>query len=194
MFVFSTLQTPQLSEEEMRNRGVFLLPVPRDIAPFELSSKNGETFENNNLKGVWSFVYFGFTHCPDICPTTMSVLGQVERQLQQQQHEDADRFRGVLVTVDPERDTLEKLNQYVTAFSPRFVGARGSREMTAQFAQQVNVAFAKVPSQDSADGYTMDHTGNIVIINPKGHYHGFIKLPHEAETIRLTFQTLAASF
>jgi protein SCO1/2 len=191
MLVYTTLQTPQLSEEELRAKGVFLLPRPRDITPFELADHNGAVFDNAALKERWTFIFFGFTHCPDVCPTTMSEMGQADAVLRRDGGTLADQFQGVLVTVDPERDTAEILGQYATAFSPRFRGVLGDRESVAQFAQQVNAAFAKVP-QDGG-GYTMDHTGNIIIINPHGHYHGFIKLPHQAETIRLAYQSLAAS-
>ncbi len=190
--VYSKVRLPTLSTEELRANGVFLLPRPRDIAPFTLTDHNGERFDNTRLQGLWTFVFFGFTHCPDICPTSMSEMGQADRALRGG-GELEDAFQGVLVTVDPERDTKELIGQYATAFSPRFFGVRGDREATAQFAQQVNAAFGKVPSEDEA-GYTMDHTGNIIIINPRGHYHGFIKLPHTAETIRLAYQSLAASF
>ena len=192
MFVYSVLRPPQLSEEELRNQGVFLLPRPRDIAPFELTDHTGARFDNNSLKDQWTFMFFGFTHCPDVCPTTMSELGQVDTQLRQQGGEVADEFKGVLVTVDPERDTPETLGPYATAFSPHFLGVTGDKAALAEFGQQVNAAFAKVPTPDGA--YTMDHTGNIIIINPLGHYHGFIKLPHKAETIRLAYQSLAARF
>ncbi len=208
LFVYRTVQPPQLSEEQMREKGVFMLPVPRDISPFELSDHYGTPFDNSRLLGKWTFMYFGFTNCPDICPTSMSVLGQVDQQLRTAGDQYADQFQGVLVTVDPERDTVDRLGPYATAFSPHFFGVLGDIASTFVLAQQLNVAFAKVPlsgDEDNADsgaqdpageaaGYTMDHTGNIVIINPKGHYHGFIKLPHEAETIRLTFQSLAARF
>ena len=111
----------------------------------------------------------------------------------------AERFKVRLVSVDPDADTLERLGQYVGAFSSSFLGVRGERADLVKFTDQVNVAFAKVPlrspvSDSDAQGYTVDHTGNIVIINPRGHYHGFIKLPHKAETIRLSYQTLDAQF
>jgi protein SCO1/2 len=135
----------------------------------------------------------------------MSVLGTVDRQLQASDPELAEQFQGILVSVDPERDSIENLARYATAFSPRFLGVTGPREDLVGLTTQVNVAFAKVPLAEpappgsasadvAADAYTVDHTGNIVIINPRGHYHGFIKLPHDAETIRLTFQTLASQF
>ena len=205
MFVISVTRVPQLSVEEMRSKGVFILPRPRDIAEFELRDHTGAAFDRTNFEGRWSFVFFGFVSCPDVCPTSMAVLGTVDRQLQSGDSELAEQFQGILVSVDPDRDTLETLGAYVTAFSPRFLGVTGSREELVELTTQVNVAFAKVPLTETlaqgtqnpealANAYTVDHTGNIVIINPRGHYHGFIRLPHDPETIRLTFQTLAAQF
>jgi protein SCO1/2 len=188
MFVVSVTREPQLSVEQLRERGVFILPKPRELAPLTLQDHLGDAFTRERLEGKWTFAFFGFTHCPDICPTTMSELGQVDRALTGAL---ADGFQGILVTVDPERDTAEVLGKYATAFSDRFFGVLGSHEALASFAQQVNVAFAKMPADD---GYTVDHTGNIVIFNPRGHYHGFIKLPHKAETIRLTYRSLSARF
>jgi len=205
MFVISVIRVPQLSVEEMRSKGVFILPRPRDIAEFELRDHTGAAFDRTSLEGRWSFVFFGFVSCPDVCPTSMAVLGTVDRQLQSGDSELAGQFQGILVSVDPDRDSLETLGAYATAFSPRFLGVTGSREDLVELTRQVNVAFAKVPLAEAltqeapspealADAYTVDHTGNIVIINPRGHYHGFIKLPHDPETIRLTFQTLASQF
>ena len=205
MFVISVLRVPQLSVEEMRSKGVFLLPTPRDIAAFKLTDHMGKTFDRSSINGRWSFVFFGFVSCPDVCPTSMSVLGTVDRQLQASNPELAEQFQGILVSVDPERDSTENLAKYATAFSPRFLGVTGPREDLVGLTTQVNVAFAKVPLDEpalpgsasadiAADAYTVDHTGNIVIINPRGHYHGFIKLPHDSETIRLTYQTLASQY
>ncbi|MEM7078840.1 MAG: SCO family protein [Pseudomonadota bacterium] len=190
MFVYSVTRTPELSDAELREKGVFLLPTPRELTAFSLPAHDGGDFDLAALQGKWSFLFFGFTHCPDICPTSMSELGQVERELQQAYPELAERFQGVLITVDPERDTLDLVGRYAQAFSPRFVGVSSDRDSTAAFASQVNAVFAKMPDGDG--GYTMDHTGNLVIINPYGHYHGFIKLPHTAETIRLAYLSLAA--
>ncbi len=205
MFVISVLRVPQLSVEEMRSKGVFLLPTPRDIAEFKLTDHTGKTFDRSSINGRWSFVFFGFVSCPDVCPTSMSVLGTVDRQLQASDPQLAEQFQGILVSVDPERDSTENLARYATAFSPRFLGVTGPREDLVGLTTQVNVAFAKVPLAEppppgrasadiAANAYTVDHTGNIVIINPRGHYHGFIKLPHDSETIRLAFQTLASQF
>lgn len=190
LYYHSMTRSPALSESELRERGVFILPTPRDIAPFELTDHKGQPFDRERLTGKWTFMFFGFTHCPDICPTTMSEMGQADAAIRQLGAELANRFQGVLVTVDPERDSAQILGPYAEAFSDRFLGVRGDIKTTALLAQQVNTAFAKLPTEDG--GYTMDHSGHIVLINPHGHYHGFIKLPHTAETITLAFQSLAA--
>jgi protein SCO1/2 len=178
---------------------VLLLPVPRELPEFILETADGELFDNGSLQGAWSFIFFGFTNCPDICPTTMSVMGQAKQLLAERDPAAADVFRGILVTVDPQQDTPEPLKKYVQAFSPDFIGVRGTLAQTATLATSVNVAFAKVPltgADGAADpnGYTMDHTANVVIINPRGHYHGFIKYPQQADTIAAALQTLASNF
>ena len=200
MFVISVTRTPQLSDEQLRAAGVFLLPQPRALAGFHLQDQFGENFALENLENKWTFIFFGFTNCPDICPTSMAELGRAERALHNAGDMAAQPLQGVLVSVDPDHDTPDRLGKYAEAFSPRFLGVSGQRESLVALTQQVNVAFAKVPmpmsrqAPDSVPGYTVDHTGNLVIINPRGHYHGFIKLPHKSETIRLTYQTLAAQF
>jgi protein SCO1/2 len=90
--------------------------------------------------------------------------------------------------VDPERDDAAVIAKYVEAFSPRFTGVTGSHDALAAFAQQLNVAFMKVP--DANGGYVIDHTGNIVIIDPKGRYAGFMKLPHQADRILLAYKSI----
>ena len=199
MFVVSVTRTPQLSDEELRAAGVFLLPTPREIADFSLLGQDGYAFTNEALQDKWSFIFFGFTHCPDVCPTSMAAMGQAERGLYGDQEMAEADFQGVLVSVDPKRDTPARLGDYARAFSPRFLGVSGLDDELAAFARQLNVAFVEVATEpvDFADetvDYTVDHTGNIVIVNPRGHYHGFIKLPHKSDTIRLTYQTLATQF
>ncbi len=188
MFVYSMTRTPALSDEQLRERGVFILPTPREIAPFQLTRHDGEPFTVADLEGQWSFLFFGFTNCPDVCPTAMSVLAQADRQLAEQDPAARAEFQGVLVSVDPERDDQAALADYVAAFSPDFVGVRGDRAATAALATNLNVAFAQVPADDG--GYLVDHTANFVIVNPRGHYHGFVKMPHQADSIVATLRTL----
>ena len=188
---YSVTREPVPSEASLREQGIIFLPKPRDIAPFELQAMDGGPFTRDMLEGQWSFLFFGFTHCPDICPASLSIMAQAERRLQDSRPELLASVRAGLVSVDPERDDPETLKRYVTAFSPEFVGVTGEREAIAELARQVNVAFGKVPAEN---GYTVDHTGNIVVINPRGHYHGFIKSPHTVDKVVAAYQAVNAGF
>ena len=199
LFVYSVMRTPTLSDAQLKEMGVFILPTPREISEFALTSHRGEPFTLEDLEGRWTFAFFGFTNCPDICPTSMSVLGQAQTRLSESDAGRAGEFQGLMVTVDPERDTLDRLSEYVGAFSSDLIGVRGDLDTTAGFAKELHVAFAKVPvlGPDAvaiADAYQVDHTANVVIINPHGHYHGFIKYPQQPDNIAATFETLAANF
>jgi len=193
MFFYSVTRPPVLSVQELQERGIVVLPFARELNEFSLVDHRGADFDVTSLLGRWSFLFFGFSACPDVCPLALGALAQAERVLQT----DADAtlrdgFNVVFVTVDPERDDQQALAQYVEVFSPRFTGVTGSREQLAEFAQQLNVAFMQVPLEGG--GYSVDHTGNIVMINPRGHYHGFIKMPHDAEKILLGYRSIAGAF
>jgi protein SCO1/2 len=189
---YSATREHTLDAEQLQELGVFVLPKPREIAPFELATQTGAPFTLDSLTGHWSFLFFGFTNCPDVCPTSMSAIGIAERDLAANGFRDDAPFQGVLVSVDPERDDTDALGRYVGAFSPRLLGVRGDPATTAALALQLNVAFAQVAEANG--DYQVDHTANIVIVNPRGHYHGFIRLPHKAETIEAAYRSLAASF
>lgn len=197
LFVNNMLREPQLSDDALREEGIVVLPRPQELSPFELTASSGEPFSREDLEGRWTFAYFGFTHCPDICPVTLSVMGQAVERLEaeagEQETEAGDpAFRGIMVSVDPARDTPAVLDEFVTYFSPDFIGVTGTREAIAGLASQVSVAFAAVPAADQPDGYVVDHTGNIVVFNPRGHYHGYIRMPHSADQLIVAYRTLAA--
>ena len=192
VFIYAKMRIPQLSEAELRERGVLILPRPKEIKPFLLEDDSDDGFTKADLLGKWSFLFFGFTHCPDICPTSMAEMGKAMAAIGEAEREVKHPFQGVLISVDPYRDTPEQVMAYARVFASSFTGATGSRSALTELSQQVNVVFNRVP--DGQSGLTVEHTGNIVIINPHGQYCGLIKLPHRAETIRLTYQSLAARF
>jgi protein SCO1/2 len=115
------------------------------------------------FKGKVVVVFFGFTHCPDVCPTTLVELAAVKRAL----GPDGDRVQGIFVTVDPERDTAEVLRAYVTNFDPGFIALRGTLQETQAMAKQFKVFYAKVPGK-TADTYTIDHTAGSYVFDPQG--------------------------
>ena len=192
LFVHKVTRSSTLDETALKDLGVVLLPTPREISIDGLTTDSGEIFSAQNMQGGWTLLFFGFTNCPDICPTTMAELSKARKALDQTSPDVAKEMRVVLVTVDPERDNAETLRRYTRAFSPEFYGVTGTRESIARFATQVNVAFGKVP--DDAGGYTVDHSGNIVIVNSHGHYQGFIKMPHRASTIQDTMRSLVERY
>ncbi len=182
-----TLPNPLALQEQ----GLVMLSRPRAVQDFTLTDHTGREFDKNDLRGHWSILFFGFTHCPDICPVTLATLARTMEQIEDQ--ELRSRIKVYLVSVDPERDTLDKLKQYVSYFSPDFTGLTGRHSQIADFASQVGVAFAKVPF-DGPDGYTVDHSGQLVVFNPRGHFHSFFKTPHESRQLARFMEALAAHF
>lgn len=191
-FLWSVLrEPPPLSPEQLRAMGVYLLPEPRELEPFTLRYGNGETLDRNALQGHWTLAFFGFTQCPDICPTTMAELRDAYARLREQ--DAAEGVDVLMVSVDPDRDTPESTEAYVDYFHESFRGAAADRAATAQLAQQVNVAFARVPGPTPAE-YLVEHSGQIVVFNPRGHYHAFMRMPHDAEDIALAVRALDRRF
>ena len=123
-----------------------------------------------DFKGKAVVVFFGFTHCPDVCPTTMAELADVKRQL----GADGKRLQAVFVTVDPERDTPEKLKGYMAAFDPSFVALRGTPAQTEALAKSFKAYYKKVPGAD-ADSYTVDHTAGSYVFDPQGRLRLFVR-------------------
>ena len=119
------------------------------------------------MQGQWHLVYFGFTHCPDICPTTLLVI---QNALNAMDPDYADQITPLLISVDPERDTVETLATYVSHFHPRLIGLTGTAKQVKQAADAYKVYYQKVPLDDSAIGYVVDHSGFIFLMNPQGEY------------------------
>jgi len=130
---------------------------------FELPDADGKTRSLSEFKGKVVVVFFGYTQCPDVCPTTMAELSQVRRAL----GPDAERLQGVFVTVDPERDTAAVLKAYVDNFNAGFIGLRGSAEQTQTVAREFKVFFGKVPGKTETS-YTVDHTAGAYIFDTQG--------------------------
>ncbi len=135
-----------------------------------LTDPDGRRRSLAEFKGQVAVVFFGFTHCPDVCPTTMAELALVKRQL----GADGQRLQAVFVTVDPERDTPELLKAYVTNFDPGFVALRGTPEETAAVAKHFKVFYAKVPGKTEGS-YTVDHTAGSYVFDPQGRVRLFTR-------------------
>jgi len=162
--------------------------APRAVPPLDLLDQDGRPLGPDFFDGHWTLVFFGFTQCPDVCPTTLATLAQVVRQLGDLPT--GEQPRVLLVSVDPERDTQDILAPYVRFFDPAFLGARGSLEATAAAAGAFNVPYAKVPLPDG--GYTLDHGSGIFIVGPSGGTEAYLSAPHEAAIIARDYRKVVA--
>jgi protein SCO1 len=143
-------------------------PVAQQIAaiggPFKLTDQNGQAVTDQDLKGHPFLVFFGFTHCPDVCPTTLFEVSEILRAL----GPDADRMRALFITVDPERDTPALMKDYLSSFDPHLAGLTGDPAAVAAVAKAYRVYFKKVPLDQG--GYTMDHTAIIYLMDKDGRF------------------------
>ena len=187
MFIHGLNQPRIMTPADLRNNGAFLFDKHRAFKEFSLLDDNGQPFTSANLQGKWSMIFFGFTFCPDICPTTMGFLNELMGQLEGTEAEDTEV---VMVTVDPARDTVEQLASYVPYFNPDFTGVTGDFLDIHRFATALNTPFRKVPGE--GENYQVDHSANVALINPRGDYHGFFKAPLDMAKMKLTYRSARA--
>jgi len=161
----------------------------RPLPPMHFIDQAQHPFDANRLKGHWTFMFFGFTNCPDVCPTTLAMLAQVEKQLADLPQ--AQRPQVVFVSVDPERDTPEKIASYVKFFSPDFSGVTAPTSEIAAFTAAMGVPVAINKTADG--GYTVDHSGAVFLINPQGEWRALFSPPHQAKIIAADYRNLVAA-
>ncbi len=143
--------------------------------PFRLVDQNARPVSDQDLKGRPFLVFFGFTHCPDICPTTLFDVSEVMRAL----GKDADRTGALFVTVDPERDTPAAIKDYLSSFDPHLTGVTGDPAAVADMAKAYRVYFKKIPLDKG--GYTMDHTAIVYLMDREGHFVAPFNLKRKPE-------------
>jgi protein SCO1 len=166
-----------------------LLSPPRPLPPLALVDHDNRPFDIERLRGGWSFVFFGFTSCPDACPVTMSALAQTTRLLADLP--ERQRPRVVMISVDPERDTPERLAAYVKAFDPAFVGVTAAKPVIDELAQRMGVLAAIRPLDD--DNYTVDHTTSVFLVDPDGALRALFSAPHTPKAIAEDYRRIAAT-
>ena len=159
--------------------------LPLAQANFKLTDHNGKQRTLGDFRGKAVVLFFGYTHCPDVCPTTLADLAQVMGML----GKDADKVQVLLVTVDPERDAPEMLAKYVSAFHPSFLGLYGDAEATAQAAKAFYVAYQKQPA---TSGYNVDHSVGTFLIDPQGRVRLRAPLAQRAEWLADDIRLLLA--
>jgi protein SCO1/2 len=169
-----------------------LLNTPRVIEEFSLTGTDHKPFNNASLRGSWTMVFFGFTHCGYMCPTTMAELGKMYRLLEEKHIKPLPRV--VMISVDPSRDHLDKLGHYVKAFDSHFYGARGKEDKIRAMTRELGIAYMKIARKDAGDfeDYDMEHTGSIILFNPQGELAAFFTSPHKAGLLAKDYMLLIA--
>ncbi len=188
-FIWRMNQPVIMSVQDLRINGAIVLNTPRKFSDFDLIDHRGDAFTLERLKGQWSMIFFGFTNCPDVCPTTLATLNETYSKLKDSEKEN---LQVIMVSLDPERDTVDKLDQYMPYFNAEFVGVTGNKHFIKRFTTEINIAYNQVPL--GGDDYTVDHSSQIVLVNPNGHYHGFFKSPHSAIMLRKTWRSIYGTF
>jgi protein SCO1/2 len=145
--------------------GAPIVAAPSAVGgPFRLTDQNGKTITDQDLKGHPFLVFFGFTHCPEVCPTALFEISEILGKL----GPDAEKVNALFITVDPERDTPEKLKEYLSSFDPRLIGVGGDADALAAVAKAYRVYYKKVPLKDG--DYTMDHTAIVYLMDKNGQF------------------------
>jgi protein SCO1/2 len=136
--------------------------------PFTLTDQDGKSFSSETLAGKYRIVYFGYTYCPDACPTDMQVLGKAMRELDAKDAAKSAKIQPIFISVDPARDTPMALKQFVSAFYPRLIGLTGSEAQIAAVAKEYAISYRKQPAPDGVSGYLMDHPRIAILLGPDG--------------------------
>lgn len=167
-----------------------LFEAARPLPAIALQDQSERAFDLARMRGHWTLLFFGFTNCPDVCPTTLATLAETRRQLADLPPEEIPEV--VLVTVDPARDTPAILARYVAHFDPSFTGITGSPEAIGAFTRDLGVAV--MIGAPAADGsYTVDHSAAVFLIDPDAAYAGLFGGPHEAGAIARDYRRIVAA-
>lgn len=184
-FFYAFTKARVMTKEELRDQGAYLYENPRMIPGFSLLDEQGKTLTPEAVKGQWNLIFFGFTYCPDICPTTLAQLKLLYQELEPEVQANTQIW---LASVDPARDTPEQMRSYLAFFHPSFRGITGDFLEIHRFATALNIPFAKVPG--GGDDYMVDHSANVALVNPQGHSLGFFKAPLDISKMKRSLLTI----
>lgn len=170
-------ENPPPQENTPRIQGA-IYPTAKHVEGFSLLNQNNETFSKNNLQGQWSLLFVGYTLCPDICPTTLSLMSEVHSELKSQ---DLQPPAIIFLSIDPARDTVDVVKQYVEYFNSDFTGLTGDPAQIAKLTRNLNAVYRKAPGLNgeiTKDDYLMDHSSALMLINPDGDLQSILTAPH----------------
>jgi protein SCO1/2 len=166
-----------------RLQAVQLFPQPRALPPFSLRQSDGTPLVPGELKGHWTIVFLGFTHCPDVCPTTLAQLARAQQRWETLP--EATRPRVLFVSVDPDRDTPDRIGEYAHAFHRDTLAATADVPALERFARSLSLVFMKVPAPAGtpADDYSVDHSAALAVLDPQARMAGLVTPPLDAQAI-----------
>lgn len=157
------------------------LPGGKPLRPFELIDHHGEKLDNQRLQNQWSLVFFGYTYCPDACPTALSVLNAAAAGLKEKKPDLP--LQVVMISVDPKRDTPARLAEYVPYFNEAFIGATGSEEALSTLARDLGILYQIHEPKPGSTDYLVDHSTSILLLNPRGDLQAIFGPPHTPQPI-----------
>ena len=190
--LINKLTTPRyLSAPELLVNGYYQFPNPKEFSNFQILTSNDIAIDKDIFKGKWTLIYFGYTRCPAECPVAMSLIKALYSTLESKGFNLTDK-QALLMTIDPENDTPNDVDQYAKAFNNSFIGARGDRPMLLSMATQLNVMVVEPPKNMNHNNmeHLENHSNNILLINPDGQYVGFFRPPFDEEKFLLTYQSV----
>ncbi len=166
-----------------------VLSQPRPLAEFSLLTQHGTPYTRDSHADRWQLLFFGFTHCPDICPSTLALMRQLKQDLPA---EVRDRLHFVFVTVDPARDSVPVMREYVAHFDPEFIGVTGSQEGLSGLTDAMGIAYL-VNEADAAGDYNVDHSTALVLLAPGAAIKAYFPAPHRLPALQRTLSQLIRS-
>ncbi len=177
-------QSTQPTTTILANEAGTLFSMPRNIKPFVLTAQDNQPFTEKNFRGSWTLLFFGFTHCSKVCPTTFTMLNDVYEPLRK----NYPNLKVVLISLDPERDSTATLAKYTHSFNPAFLGASGTTDELRKLQSQLGIFSAREPAAATSSpmpaqahknrmnmSYQIQHTSSILLINPEGKWAGLFK-------------------
>ncbi|MDX1901012.1 MAG: SCO family protein [Gammaproteobacteria bacterium] len=187
---FGMIRHRAVSLADVKIDGVILKEARSDIAPFNLQDTTGNPFTRDSLKGHWTMMFFGFTNCGMVCPATMAAMNGMYKKLESVLP--ADQMPTVvLITVDPERDDMNRLKGYVNSFNPHFIGARADINETVALEKQLHIAAAKIQADGAGKNhYTINHSAEVLLFNPDGNLQAFFSYPHTPEKLTHDYRAI----
>lgn len=171
---------PAQQQRQLSTSTLLVLPEPLVIADFELIDHKGQPFTLDRLHGHWSLIFFGFSHCPDICPNTLYEMKGLKDVFGRKLPRQAKRLQIVFISVDPERDRPSDLEQYVQYFDPDFIGVTGPDEQIAPLTEQVGIEYEIEDHLPGEMRYDIEHTASVILSDPQGRIHGVFPGPHDS--------------